>query len=213
VPGPAHLDGIEDPDAAADQVVEALLAGAVVVLPTDTVYGLVALPGDASAIDLLFDLKGRSHDTPIAVLCASVRQALELVVPEDAAVIRSAGERWWPGPLTLVCRRHPDAELHLGLPESTVGLRVPDHPLVRAVAQRVGPLAATSANRHGEPTAATAEEALLAVGAGVAVVVDEGPLEGRASTVVDTTTTPWHVLREGPIPGADVVPTADVPLL
>lgn len=211
--GPAHLDGIEDPEAAADQVVEALLAGAVVVLPTDTVYGLVALPGDEAATTLLFDLKGRRHDSPIAVLCADVRQAMELIAPEDAAAVRAVAERWWPGPLTLVCRRHPNVDLHLGLPDTTVGLRVPDHPLVRAVAQRVGPLAATSANRHGEPTAATAEEALLAVGTGVAVVVDEGPLEGRASTVVDATTMPWHVLREGPIPGADVVPTADVPLL
>jgi L-threonylcarbamoyladenylate synthase len=209
----AHLDGIEDPEAAADQVVEALLAGAVVVLPTDTVYGLVALPGDAAATGLLFELKGRGHDAPIAVLCADVRQAMELVAPEEAAAVRAVADRFWPGPLTLVCRRHPDVELHLGEPERTVGLRVPDHPLVRAVAQRVGPLAATSANRHGEPTAVTAEEALLAVGSGVAVVVDEGPLEGRASTVVDTTTTPWHVLREGPIPGTDVIPTADIPLL
>jgi L-threonylcarbamoyladenylate synthase len=211
--GPLHLDGVDDPEAAVDQVVEALLAGSVVVLPTDTVYGLAALPGDAAATARLFDLKGRGHDTPLAVLCADVRQAVGLVTPEDAVEVHAVGERWWPGPLTLVCRRRPDVQLHLGAPGTTVGLRVPDHPLVRAVAERVGPIAATSANRHGQPTAVTAEEALLAVGSGVALVVDEGPLEGRASTVIDTTTKPWHVLREGPIPGADVVPTSDVPLL
>jgi tRNA threonylcarbamoyl adenosine modification protein (Sua5/YciO/YrdC/YwlC family) len=213
MPGPLHLDGVDDPDGAVDQVVEALLAGQVVVLPTDTVYGLAALPGDAAATSLLFDLKGRSHDTPIAVLCADVRQAVALVAPEDAVELHAVGERWWPGPLTLVCRRRAGAALHLGQPEHTVGLRVPDHPLVRAVTERVGPIAATSANRHGHPTAVTAEEALLAVGAGVALVVDEGPLEGRASTVIDTTTRPWHVLREGPIPGREILPSNELPLL
>ena len=211
--GPLHLDGVEDPEGAIDQVVEALLAGAVVIVPTDTVYGLAALPGDERAIGRLFDVKGRGRDTPLAVLCADVRQAVALVAPEDAVELHAVGERWWPGPLTLVCRRRPDAELHLGQPDTTVGLRVPDHPLVRAVAARVGPIAVTSANRHGEPTAATVEEALLAISPGVALAVDEGPLEGRASTVIDTTTTPWHVLRDGPINANDVVPTADVPLL
>ena len=211
--GPVHIDAIEDPGGAVDQLVEALLAGELVVLPTDTVYGLAALPGDEGATSALFDLKGRSRATPLALLCADVLQAVGLVPPEDAVELHAVGERWWPGPLTLVCRRRPGLELHLGEPPTTVGLRVPDHPLVRAVTERVGPIAATSANRHGQPTAATAEEALLAVGAGIAVVADEGPLEGRASTVIDTTTTPWHVLREGPLPASEVVPTTDVPLL
>jgi len=213
VTGPLHLDGEEDPDGAVDQVVEALLAGGVVVVPTDTVYGLAALPGDAAAMSRLFDLKGRGSASPMAVLCADVRQAVALVDPEDAAGLQAVGERWWPGPLTLVCRRRSAIELHLGEPAATVGLRVPDHPLVTAVAARVGPVAATSANRHGQPPAVTAEEALLALGEGLAVVVDEGPIEGRASTVVDTTTVPWHVLREGPISGADVLGSHDRPLL
>ncbi len=211
--GTLHLDGVEDPDGAVDQVVEALLAGGVVIVPTDTVYGLAALPGDERAVERLFDLKGRGQGTPIAVLCADVRQAVELVAPADAVELHAVGERWWPGPLTLVCRRRPDVDLHLGQPETTVGLRVPDHPLVRAVAARVGPIATTSANRHGHPTAVTVEEALLAIGPDVAVAVDEGPLEGRASTVIDTTTTPWHILREGPIDPTEVIGSADVPLL
>ena len=204
-----HADAIEDPEGAVDQVVEALLAGGVVVIPTDTVYGLAALPGDQAATDALFDLKGRSRATPIALLCADVLQAVALVPPEDAVELQAVGERWWPGPLTLVCRRREGLDLHLGEPATTVGLRVPDHPLVRAVAERVGPIATTSANHHGQPTAVTAEEALLALGDGVAVVADEGPLEGRASTVIDTTTAPWHVLREGPLPAADVVGTTE----
>ena len=208
-----HIDAIEDPAGAVDQLVEALLAGELVVLPTDTVYGLAALPGDAVATTALFDLKGRSRATPVAVLCADVLQAVGLVPPEDAMEVQAIGERWWPGPLTLVCRRRPDVDLHLGEPERTVGLRVPDHPLVRAVAERIGPIAVTSANHHGRPTAVTGEEALLALGDGVAVVADEGPLEGRASTVIDTTTTPWHVLREGALPSSEVLGTYDVPLL
>jgi len=209
---PLHLDAVDDPDAAVEALVECLLGGGVVVLPTDTVYGLAALPGDAAAVERLFDLKGRSHDTPLAVLCADVRQAVALVDPEQAVEVQHVGERWWPGPLTLVCPRRPGIELHLGEPVTTIGLRVPDHPLVRAVAARVGPVATTSANRHGEPTAVTAEEALLELPT-VDLVVDEGPIEGRASTVIDTTRHPWHVLRDGPIAAADVLGSHDRPLL
>jgi tRNA threonylcarbamoyl adenosine modification protein (Sua5/YciO/YrdC/YwlC family) len=212
VTAPVHLDAVEDPEAAVDQVVEALLAGGVVVLPTDTVYGLAALPGDAAATARVFDLKGRAHDTPMAVLCADGRQAVGLVDPEHAAEVQAVGERWWPGPLTLVCARRPGLELHLGEPTTTVGLRVPDHPLVQAVARRVGPIATTSANRHGEPTVVTAEEALLELPT-VDLVVDEGPIEGRASTVVDTTRSPWLVLREGTISAADLLGAGEAPLL
>jgi tRNA threonylcarbamoyl adenosine modification protein (Sua5/YciO/YrdC/YwlC family) len=196
---------VEELDPVVDAVVEALLEGDVVLLPTDTIYGIAAIPTDPAATAALFDLKGRAADAPLAVLCADVRQAGALVAPEDEAAVRAAGDRWWPGPLTLVCRRRAGADLHLGDPPGTVGLRVPDHPLVRMVAARVGPIATTSANRHGEPAAITVDEALDALGPGVAVAVDGGTIEGRASTVVDTTTSPWRVLREGPIPADEVV--------
>ena len=203
-----HLDATDELDGVVDPVVEALLDGQVVLLPTDTIYGIAALPSDATATARLFDLKGRTAATPIAVLCADARQAASLVDPEVEAVVRSCGERWWPGPLTLVCSRRPGVALHLGEPEATVGLRVPDHPLVRAVAARVGPLATTSANRHGQPTAVTVEEALLDFPEGLAVVVDGGSISGSASTVVDTTARPWRALREGPIPATDVIGAA-----
>lgn len=191
-------------------VVAALRAGGAVVLPTDTVYGLVALPGDPVAADRLFDLKGRGADTPVAVLCADVDQALALVDPADAGPggLRSVAERWWPGPLTLVARRRAGIVLHLGEPRTTVGLRVPDHPLVRAVAEVVGPIAATSANRHGEPTATTAAAAAAALGSGLALVVDGGELTGAASTVIDTTAEPWRVLRAGDLPISDILAAA-----
>jgi L-threonylcarbamoyladenylate synthase len=198
-----HVDAIEDPGAAADAAVEALLAGEVVLLPTDTIYGLAALPGDEAAMEELFALKGRSTSTPIAVLCSDLRQAGSLIATEDEAALRAVGDRWWPGPLTLVFPRRDGVELHLGEPSATVGVRVPDHPLVRTIAERVGPVGVTSANRSGEPTVVTAEEAVLAL-PGVRVILDEGPLEGRASTVIDATTHPWRVLREGPLPADDI---------
>ena len=208
-----HLDATDELDGVVDPVVEALLDGEVVLLPTDTIYGIAALPSDASATARLFDLKGRTAATPIAVLCADARQAASLVDPEVEAVVRSCGERWWPGPLTLVCRRRSGLELHLGEPEDTVSLRVPDHPVVRLVAERVGPLATTSANRHGEPPSVTVDEALMSLGDGLAVVVDGGTIEGHASTVIDTTTRPWRALREGSIPPDDVIGHSQAHLL
>lgn len=203
---PPTIDlALEAADEAVERVAAALAAGGAVVLPTDTVYGLAALPRDHAATDRLFDLKGRSAHTPLAVLCADVEQVLDLVDPEVAPLVRAAGERWWPGPLTLVLPRRVGVHLYLGEPDTTIGVRIPDHPLVRAVARAVGPIAATSANRHGEPTPSDAAGAAAALGPGVALVVDGGELTVTASTVVDATQRPWTVLREGPVPGAEVL--------
>ena len=191
-----------------DEIVAALEAGQAIVLPTDTVYGLAARAADHQATARLFALKGRSAGVPVAVLCADAEQALGLAEAPDRAVLAVA-DRWWPGPLTLVVRRRGDLDLHLGDPEHTIGLRVPDHELVRAVAARVGPLATTSANRHGEPTAATAQAASDALGPDLGLVVDGGLLEGQPSTVLDTTTWPWVVLRAGAADVSDILRTAD----
>ncbi len=192
-----------------DRVAGALLDGGVVVLPTDTVYGLVTLPTLRPAIDALFDLKGRTTTTPLAVLCADSAQALALAEAPDSSV-RAVAARWWPGPLTRVLPRRAEVELHLGQPEDTVGVRVPAHALVQAVAARVGPVAATSANRHGEPTAPTADAAAAALGPGLALVVDGGPLDSSASAVLDATTWPWAVRREGPLPTSDILRVAEI---
>ena len=202
--GPIVVGLSDDRAAAIERAAVTLAAGGVVVLPTDTVYGLAALPGDRSATDRLFRLKDRSERTPLAVLCATPDQALGLVDPQAVDTLRQATARWWPGPLTVVAPRRAGVALHLGEPVATIGLRVPDHDLVRALAERVGPIAATSANRHGEPTAATAREAADGLLGPVDVVVDGGRLDGGASTVVDLTTSPWRVLREGPITAEDL---------
>lgn len=205
VPPPVISLAGSDRDDIVNQIAEALEAGRVVLLPTDTVYGLAALPGDRAATDRLFKLKGRAEDTPLAVLCTDVDQALALADPSVAGALRDVGERWWPGPLTIVAPRRHGLRLHLGEPATTVGLRVPDHDIVRAVAARVGPIAATSANRHGLPTPPTAAEAAAQLGPDIALVVDGGPLSTTASTVVEATGGSWKVLRDGPIAGTDIL--------
>jgi L-threonylcarbamoyladenylate synthase len=167
------------------------------------VYGLTALPSSPGAVERVFALKGRQADVPIAVLCASAPQALELADPVPG--VDQVAARFWPGPLTLVLPRRAGVDLPLGEPVHTIGLRVPDHALVRAVAERVGPIATTSANRHGEPTAPTATQAAGSLEGAPDLVVDGGRLVASASTVVDATQTPWAVLREGAIRGAEVL--------
>jgi L-threonylcarbamoyladenylate synthase len=185
--------------------IDALRGGEVVALPTDTVYGLAALPTIAAATDRLFALKGRGTDTPIAVLCADAAQAFGLAAPDaPTPELRHIAEHLWPGPLTLVLPRRPGLGYELGEPAATVGVRCPDHAVVRAIAAAVGPIATTSANRHREPTAPTAEGVAATFGAGLALVLDGGRCEAPPSTVVAVTGAEWKVLREGPIPVAEL---------
>jgi tRNA threonylcarbamoyl adenosine modification protein (Sua5/YciO/YrdC/YwlC family) len=187
-------------------VIRALRDGGAVVLPTDTVYGLAVRADLPGAVDALARLKDRAAEQPVAVLVASVGQAAEVGELPDWA--RDLARRWWPGPLTLVLRRRAGLAWDLGEPASTVGVRLPDHELVRSLAAAVGPLATTSANRHGQSTPPTAAEAAAALAVPPEVVVDGGPCTGVASTVVDATGDAPVVLREGPISEADLLGTA-----
>jgi len=192
------------PDAVA-LAIDALRGGEVVALPTDTVYGLAALPAITAATDRLFTLKGRASDTPIALLCADAAQALGVAAPDaPTQEVRRIAERLWPGSLTLVLPRRPGLGYELGEPADTVGVRCPDHALVRTIAAAVGPIATTSANRHREPTSPTAEGVAAIFGTGLALVLDGGRCEAPPSTVVAVTGAAWKVLREGPIPLAVV---------
>ena len=193
-------------DGAVARAAATLHGGGVVLLPTDTVYGIAALASHAAAASQLSALKDRQADVPIAVLCADASQALSLAEPDQQ--LQRVAARWWPGPLTLVARRRHGVALHLGEPADTVGLRVPDHELVRSIAAEVGPIATTSANRHGEPTPASAADAAASLAGEVALVIDGGSISGEPSTVVDTTTEPWRALRAGPLPAADVIASA-----
>jgi len=181
---------LHDPSAL-DAAEAALRVGGAIVLPTDTVYGLAALP---EFVDQLYALKGRPESVPIAVLVASTEQAQTLVRVPDPA--RRVADTLWPGPLTLVLETLDG--------QSTLGVRCPDHQFVRDLARRVGALSTTSANRHGEVTPPTATEAAASLEGAVALVVDGGPCHGVASTVVDACDETLTILREGPISAEQV---------
>ena len=189
-PAPPPEDDVE-------QAIRALRAGEAIVVPTDTLYGLAALPTVPGAVDRLFSLKRRPADTPIAVLVAGIEQVEALADLSGAA--RRLADAFWPGPLTMVLPRRAGVDLPLGEPHATIGVRWPDHPVIAALAEAVGPLATTSANRTGEPTPATAGEAAASLAGDVGVVLDGGACAGTASTVVDLTGPDLRVLREGAI--------------
>jgi len=176
-----------------DKILDELEAGRVVIVPTDTVYGLAADPTNAEAIQRLFDLKERPEGVPVAVLIGEIEQAKALI--EWGPSIDELAQTYWPGGLTIVGTA-VDAELTLGSLE-TVGVRLPDHDLLRECARRFGPIACTSANRHGEPTITNPAELDAAFGTEVGVIVDGGILEDLASTVVDMTCHPPAILRQG----------------
>lgn len=175
---------------------ELLLGGSVVLIPTDTVYGLAVIPTLPGATQRLFDLKGRGRDVPIAVLVADDDQVRALAahpVPPKASDLMA---QFWPGGLTVVIERDPTWPGDVG-DATSIGVRCPDLPALRDLCGRVGPLATTSANLHGEPTPVTAGKAAQSF-PGVPVI-DGGTLAGAASTVVDCRAVPPRILREGAI--------------
>ena len=185
------------PEPGPSAAIASLRAGGVVVVPTDTVYGLAVRADLPGAVDRLAALKDRAAEQPVAVLVASIEQVDAVgVLSVDA---RRLAERWWPGPLTLVLPRRPGLDWDLGEPADTVGVRVPDHDVVRGLASAAGPLATTSANRHGEPTPPTAASAAAVLTGPPDLVLDGGRCAGAASTVVDATGPVLVVLRAGPI--------------
>lgn len=187
-PSPGELAG----------AVDALRRGAVVGLPTDTVYGLGVDPFLWEAVALLFTVKRRPAVKPIPLLAASVEQAEWVGVLTGAA--RAAVERHWPGALTVVVRRTPRLPDWLGDPvRDSVGLRVPDHPAALALLVESGPLAVTSANRSGAPPALDAAGARALFGAEVAAYLPGAGGGGAPSTVVDFTGRAPRVLRAGPV--------------
>jgi L-threonylcarbamoyladenylate synthase len=185
---------VADPFAAA---VEALARGRLVVLPTDTVYGLAAGPENPEATAKMFEAKGRSRDLILPVLVAD-RGGAGLVGSLDERALRLA-ERFWPGPLTLVVERtEASAGWDLGEDRGTIGLRVPDHDRTRALLAETGPLAVTSANRSGEATPPDCDGVRAVLGDAVTVYVCDDPRPaGPPSTVLDLTAPEPRFLREG----------------
>ena len=185
-PGPSRdrADAVVAVDPIADAVA-AVRRGELIVFPTDTVYGIGADPHDPAATARLFDAKRRPRDLTLPVLTATLDVARTLARFDDRA--ERLATALWPGPLTLVLPRSDVSRTwDLGREATTIGLRVPSHPLALAVLSAAGPLATTSANRSGSPPAVTCDELHVVFGDLVAVYLcEERPLSGAASTVVD----------------------------
>ena len=195
----------DDPNAF-DEAVRLLRAGEVVALPTDTVYGVAVDAFATGGADRLFAAKQRDRSVAIPVLVATPDAATPLVEGPIDIVARRWMERFWPGALTIVLPRATDRrDVDLGGDPTTIGLRCPDHRLVRQLCGEVGPLATTSANRHKEPTPPDAEGVAAALGETVALVLDGGPCEGAPSTVVSVLGDEVTLLREGRIPFDDLI--------
>jgi L-threonylcarbamoyladenylate synthase len=177
-----ELLSADDPEAL-DAAADALLAGGIVGLPTETVYGLAVVPL-AEPLDALVKAKRRPGEKGIALLIDGLDQVEQLVVVGAAAQRLAA--QFWPGPLTLVLPLRFGVELPEALTggRQTLGVRIPDHPVARAMARRLGPLAVSSANLSGEPEARTAVELLESVGDSITLVLDAGPVGTQASSTV-----------------------------
>jgi L-threonylcarbamoyladenylate synthase len=182
-----------------------LEAGHVVGIPTETVYGLAVLPQPA-ALGRLVEAKRRSADKGIALLVDSLAQVKRLSILTPAAELLA--KRFWPGALTLVLPQRPDNPLPELLTggRPTIGVRLPNHPVPRALARVLGPLAVSSANISGQPDSTTAEQVVASLGDEVSLVLDDGPVRGGVpSTVVACPADgELQILRAGAITEADV---------
>ena len=201
---------VPDDDAGRAIAIEALRAGGIVALPTDTVYGIAVALETAGGIEALFAAKRRPPDKGIMLLLADAAQAPGIGQWPPAAA--ALAEAFWPGGLTVVVPQRPDVALPAALTGGapTIGLRVPDHPAPRSLAAAVGPLPTTSANISGVTEARDAAEILAQLGDVVALVLDGGVAHGGpASTVVDCTGDRPAILRAGAIPPERVAEVLD----
>jgi L-threonylcarbamoyladenylate synthase len=196
--------------------VACVLRGELVVLPTDTVYGLGADAFSPAAVRRLLAAKGRGREMPSPVMVGTIRAASALVEdlgPYGQVLI----DEFWPGGLTIVCRAARTLAWDLGDTKGTVALRMPQDEVALELLKETGPMAVSSANLTGSPSATTAEEAISQLGDSVSVYLDDGPREGGvASTIVDLTGNQPRLLRPGAISigrlreVAAVVASADV---
>jgi L-threonylcarbamoyladenylate synthase len=191
-----------DPDrraAGISAAADAIRRGELVVLPTDTVYGVAADAFAPNAVARLLNAKGRGRDLPVPVLIGSWRTVNALVddLPQQASDLIAA---FWPGALTIVLRHGTGLAWDLGDTQGTVAVRMPLHPVALELLTATGPLAVSSANKSGRPPAATAGEAEDQLGPLVSVYLEAGPVDDpQPSTIVDLTGEQPRVLREGAI--------------
>ncbi|WP_459709325.1 L-threonylcarbamoyladenylate synthase [Actinophytocola sp. KF-1] len=182
----------------------AVRAGRLVVIPTDTVYGIGADAFSSTAVRSLLAAKNRGPDMPVGVLVGSwsTIDGLVLSVPRSARLLIEA---FWPGDVSIVLPHAPSLSWDLGNTSGTVMLRMPLHPVAIELLREVGPMAVSSANVSGKPPAATADEARTQLGESVSVYLDGGPSgDPVPSTIVDLSGDEPVVLREGAVPVAAI---------
>ena len=195
-------EGLAD---ALPKVVDGVRGGKLIVLPTDTVYGIGCDAFDVEAVRGLLAAKGRGREMPPPVLIAnaSTVDGLATDVPEAA---RALIERYWPGPLTIVLNAQPSLMWDLGETEGTVALRMPDDEIALGILSEVGPMAVSSANRTGNPASRTVLDAAAQLGASVTFYLDGGTSRGGlGSTIVDCTKDEPVILREGALSADEVL--------
>ena len=182
--------------------------GDLVVIPTDTVYGVAADAFSPAGVEKLVTAKGRTLASPPPVLIPGIptMDALGEVVPDE---IRALVAKYWPGGLTVILRARTTLDWNLGETKGTVALRMPSHPIALELLSETGPLAVSSANLTGKPAATTATEAAEMLGDSVALYLDAGPGGTVASTIVDATALDkpdgrLRIVREGAIPSSDI---------
>lgn len=199
----------EEREAAVEAASAAVRREELVVIPTDTVYGVAGDAFSHAAVTALLEAKGRGRAMPPPVLISAVTtlDALADAVPQWA---RALVEAHWPGPLTLVLRQQSSLMWDLGDAQGTVAVRMPDDEVALAVLERTGPLAVSSANITGEPAAQDADAAERMLGEKVSVIVDGGPSRGgEASTIVDATGEEPRILRQGALSREDLAATLE----
>lgn len=178
---------------------DAVRRGRLVVMPTDTLYGIGADAFDRTAVAALLAAKGRGRDMPVPVLVGSWR-TLEGLMTRVPPHVRDLVRAFWPGGLTLVVRHAPSLRWDLGDARGTVAVRMPLHPVALELLGRTGPMAVSSANISGRPPATTADDAIAQLGDAVEVYLDGGPTPAAVpSTIVDCTGEVPVVLREGAV--------------
>lgn len=184
--------------------------GDLVVIPTDTVYGIAADAFNPAAVEKLVTAKGRTRAVPPPVLVPGI-PTLDALAEEVPQKVRDLVERFWPGGLTIILPARSSLEWDLGETKGTVAVRMPDHRIALELLSETGPLATSSANKHGEPAATSAAEADAALGDSVAVVLDAGESGSVASTIVDATglaggaTGKLRIVREGVISRDEII--------
>lgn len=175
-----------------------LHAGGLVAFPTDTVYGVGALAFDGKAIESIYIAKDRPIEKAIPILISDTGELDKVAVEIPKAAYKLAS-RFWPGPLTILVSKRSDLPDSVSA-TSTVGVRVPDHEIARALLRAAGPMAVTSANISGSQSPVSAEEVYQQLGGRIPLIIDGGRTPGGVpSTLVDCTAPSLNVLREGPV--------------